>query len=128
MNCTWITRYRPFSLSQMERRATGVWSCFGQVPNFMGDQASGQFPVLGGAVIATRRESPRWRWGDGLIATGRRQQVRESVELEIHDPEGEPTDWRRLVLDAFRKAVGDDDNLPGAKRVPEPNAASPTIP
>ena len=37
VNCTWITRYRPSALSQIERRATGVYSFFGQVVNFMGD-------------------------------------------------------------------------------------------
>lgn len=43
------------------------------------------------------------------------RRVRESVELEIHDPclESEPTYWRQLALDAFREAVYDDD-LPDA--------------
>ncbi len=42
------------------------------------------------------------------------RQVRELVELEIHDPEDETTYWRQQVLDAFRESV-DDDDVPDAE-------------
>ena len=41
------------------------------------------------------------------------RRVRESLEVEIHEPEGEPIYWRQQVLDAFRESV-DDDDLPDA--------------
>jgi len=52
-------------------------------------------------------------------------QVRELVEMEIHEPEGEPTYWRQQVLDAFRESVDDDDVPDAAFSETTPGVATP---